>query len=58
MSVRKEIISIGVYPFKKGVFIFSLLKLFFTNALWNHLTQKKQCLQQKVEDFLHREKVL
>ena len=40
----------------KKVFLYSQLKLFFTNALWNYITQKKQCLQQKVEDFLHKEK--
>ena len=51
MSVRKEIISIGVYPFKKGVFIFSLLKLFFTNALWNHLTRKSNAYSKRLKIF-------
>lgn len=43
------------YILLKKVFLYSLLKLFFINALWNYITQKKQCSQQKVEDFLHKE---
>jgi hypothetical protein len=54
LSVRKEIISIGMYPLKK--IFYTLLKLFITNALWDCITQKNQGLRQKVEDFLNKKK--